>query len=169
MTDSRAAWPDDAWWQRYGDPQLDRLMDEALQANPSLRIAAARLRQAQALAGVADAARAPQVNATVKSMRQEFSANSTVPKPLAGSWTWLNDASVGFSYELDFWGKNEAALEAAVGRTKAAEADAHAARLLLTVSVVQAYLKLDQLHAQLELAQATLTQRGEILRLTRDR
>src|SRR4051812_10658936 len=47
-----AAWPKDAWWKAFGDPQLDRLMTAALADNPSLKVAAARVRQAEALAGV---------------------------------------------------------------------------------------------------------------------
>src|ERR1700716_1491787 len=45
-----AAWPADQWWRGYADPQLDTLIDEALAGSPSLEIAEARLRAAQAQA-----------------------------------------------------------------------------------------------------------------------
>src|SRR5215469_13301089 len=45
-----SAWPADGWWHRYGDPQLDKLVDEALAGSPTLTIAEARLRAAQAQA-----------------------------------------------------------------------------------------------------------------------
>src|SRR6266853_1345236 len=48
-----AAWPADQWWRGYGDPQLDALIAEALAGSPSLEIAAARLRAAQAPAAMA--------------------------------------------------------------------------------------------------------------------
>jgi NodT family efflux transporter outer membrane factor (OMF) lipoprotein len=166
---SPAAWPARDWWRRYGDPQLDRLVDEALASNPNMRIADARVRQAAAAAGIAGAALSPQVTGAARSNRVEFSENSNVPKPLAGSWKWSNEASLNFSHELDFWGKNQATLDAAVGREKAAEAETEAARLVLTVGVTQTYLKLSQLYAQRDLGDAVLQQRRQILALTERR
>ncbi|HEX7731394.1 MAG TPA: multidrug RND transporter, partial [Rhodanobacter sp.] len=54
-----AAWPSADWWTGLGDPQLDALIGEALADNPTLAVADARAHQAQAVAGVADAARQP--------------------------------------------------------------------------------------------------------------
>src|SRR6202165_1297307 len=54
-----AAWPPDLWWHGYGDPQLDALVAEALAGSPSLEIAQARLRAAQAQAFAAGARRGP--------------------------------------------------------------------------------------------------------------
>jgi NodT family efflux transporter outer membrane factor (OMF) lipoprotein len=166
---SPAAWPARDWWRRYSDPQLDRLVDEALAASPSMRAAEARVRQAAAAAGIAGAALSPQVTGGARSNRVEFSENSNVPKPLAGSWKWSNEASLNFSHELDFWGKNQAALDAAVGREKAAEVETEAARLVLTVGVTQTYLKLSQLYAQRDLGEQVLRQRREVLALTERR
>lgn len=164
-----AAWPAHDWWRRYGDPQLDRLLDEALASSPGMRAAAARMREAGAAAAIAGAALSPQVTAGARSNRVEFSGNSNVPKPLAGSWRWSNEATLNFGYELDFWGKNASALDAAVGREKAAEVDVEAARLLLTVGVTQAYLKLSQLYAQHDLDEEVLKQREQVFALTAQR
>jgi NodT family efflux transporter outer membrane factor (OMF) lipoprotein len=164
-----AAWPARDWWRRYSDPQLDRLLDEALAANPSMRIAEARMRQASAAAAVAGAALSPQASAGARSNRVEFSENSNVPKPLAGSWKWSSEATLNFGYELDFWGKNQSALDAALGREKAAEVDVEAARLLLTVGVVQTYIRMSQLYAQRDLAEDVLKQRRQVLALTDQR
>lgn len=166
---SAAAWPSYDWWRRYGDEQLNRLVAEALTASPGMRMADARVRQAMALAGLAEAALAPQVGGAARSNRVQFSENSNVPKPLAGSWKWSNEATLNFSYELDFWDKNQSAMNAALGRQKAAEVESEAARLLLTVGVTQSYLRLSQLHAQRDLAVAVLTQRQHVLDLTRQR
>lgn len=164
-----AAWPAHDWWQRYGDAQLNLLAAEALAGSPTMRIAAARVRQAGALAGLAESALSPQVSGGARSNRQQFSENSTVPKPPAGSWKWNNEATLNFSYELDFWGKNQSAVDAALGRRRAAEVDAEAARLMLMVGITQSYLKLSQLHAQRELAESVLRQREEVRELTRKR
>ena len=48
-----AAWPAQDWWKAYGDAQLDKLVTEALEGSPSMRIADARVRKALAVAGVA--------------------------------------------------------------------------------------------------------------------
>lgn len=166
---SPAAWPQQAWWSGFGDPQLDRMMAEALAGQPGLRIAEARLRQAEAVADIVGASLYPQVNASAHSTRQRFSENGTVPPPIAGSWQTVNDLSLGVGYELDFWGKNRAAVNAALGRTHAAEVDLQAARLMLTTALARTYLRLDLAYAQRELAQDTLKQREQTLALTRKR
>lgn len=166
---SPAAWPGRDWWQRYGDAQLNQLVEEALAASPTMRMAEARVRQAAAVAGVAGALESPQLTGGARSNRVQFSEHSNVPKPLAGSWQWSNEATLNFSYELDFWGKNQSAVSAALDRQKAAEVEDHAARLILTVGVTQGYLKLAQLHAQHELAQSVLADRQQMLVLARQR
>jgi NodT family efflux transporter outer membrane factor (OMF) lipoprotein len=169
MAVTPAVWPAHDWWQRYGDAQLNQLAAEALAGSPTMRIAAARVRQAAAVEGLAESALSPQLNGGARSNRQRFSEHSNVPKPLAGSWNWSNEATLNFSYELDFWGKNQAALDAALDRRHAAEVDAEAARLVLMVALTQSYLKLSQLHAQRELVVSVLHQRQEVLALTRKR
>ena len=169
VTLSKATWPTQAWWTDYGDAQLDQLVDQALRGQPGLRIAEARVRAAKAVAGIAGASLEPQVNGSFRSTRQRFSEHGTVPPPIAGSWQTINDASLGVSYELDFWGKNRATVDAALDRTHAAEVDLQGARLMLTTSLVRAYLKLDAAYARHDLAQATLAQRQQTLQLTRKR
>jgi len=164
-----AAWPTQDWWRAYGDPQLDRLVDGARAASPTVAGALARVRQAAALEGLAASALAPQANASVRSMRQRYSENGSVPKPLAGSWQWVNDAGVNLGVELDFWGKNAASVTAAAGRVNARAAEAQAASLAVSTAVVQAYLRLDYLHAQRDLAEQELRQRSRILELVQQR
>jgi NodT family efflux transporter outer membrane factor (OMF) lipoprotein len=166
---SEAAWPTQDWWRRYGDPQLDAVMAEALEQSPNLRVAQARVRQAAALAGATEAATGPQVNAGIRSTRQQFSEHGTTPPPVAGSWKWVNEASLNFSYEFDFWGKQEAAIQAAVGRERATEVDAYAARLVLVTGILRSYIRLQQAFQQLDIAEATLKQREQVVELTRQR
>lgn len=166
---SDAAWPTQDWWRRYGDAQLDALVDEALQQSPTLRVAQARVRQAAAFAGLAEAADGVQVGANVASTRQQFSEHGTTPPPVAGSWKWVNQATLNFGYEFDFWGKHEAALAAAVGRQRASEVDAYAARLVLVVAILRSYTRMQQAWAQRDIAEATLEQREQVLALTRQR
>ncbi len=166
---SSANWPTSNWWEHYGDAQLDLLVSEALTGQPVLRIAEARVRQAVALSGIAEATKSPQITANLRDTQQRFSEHSTVPKPLAGTWNSFNEVTLNFSYDFDFWGKNQAAVDAALDRVHASEVDAQAARLVLTSSVVQTYFRLAQAHEQLELAERLLKQREELLNLTRQR
>jgi outer membrane protein TolC len=64
-TPASAPWPHGDWWKSLNDPQLDRLVDEALAGSPSLRVAEARTRQALAVAGIARSRLFPQINADV--------------------------------------------------------------------------------------------------------
>ena len=157
------------WWHEFGDEQLNALVDQALRSSPTLRLAQARLARAQAVTEVADAATLPQVSGQLDVTRQRYTANGAVPPPLAGSIRSNATLQLGASWELDFFGKNRAALDAALGAVKAAEADGQAARVLLASNVARTYFQLQRLHAQAEVARRTLAQRAETLTLVRDR
>ena len=162
---SPAAWPAAAWWQRFGDPQLDRLIGEALAGSPGMGSARARIDRAAALASGTGAALAPQASASADVTRQHFSAHGIYPPPLAGSWRTQTQLAASFSYEFDLWGRNRAAYDAALGQVRAAEVDAYAVRLLLASSVARAYAQLARSFEQLDLAQAALAQRQTIFDL----
>ncbi|MFZ6648986.1 efflux transporter outer membrane subunit [Undibacterium sp. TJN25] len=166
---SPVAWPARDWWHRYGDTQLNQLVDEALATSPSLRMADARVRQAAAVVGSAGAALSPQVTGNTHSDRLGFPKTGDTPDPLAGTWQWHNEATLNFSYELDFWGKNQSAVDAAMGHQRAAEVETEAVRLMLTVGMTQTYLKLSQLYVQRDLGEQVLEQRQQVLKLTEQR
>src|SRR5207237_1357486 len=116
-------WPAPDWWKRYGDPQLDALVGEALAGSPNMRLAQARLDQARAQAQVAGASLKPQLNAEASVNRQRFSENYIFPPPIGGSSYTTTQLDVNARYDIDFWGRNRAAYEAAVGRSRAAQAE----------------------------------------------
>ncbi|HSY05187.1 MAG TPA: efflux transporter outer membrane subunit [Steroidobacteraceae bacterium] len=164
-----AAWPDDAWWRAYGDPQLDELVGEALRGSPSLQIAEARLRAAQGQAVAARAARLPAGALDGSVVRQRFPENGLYPPPYAGSYWTQGQVTLDFSYDLDFWGHNRALAAAAHSGVQAAEADRAAARLALSVAVVRAYIQLDLNYALLDVTNDNLKQQAAILDLTQQR
>lgn len=157
------------WWRDLGDAQLDDLIARALRDNPSLKVAQARLARAQAVLEVADAALLPQVNGQLDLTRQRYTANGAVPPPLAGSVRDSGTLQLSASWELDFFGKYRAALDSALGTSRAAQADAQAARVLLASQVARGYVQLARIDDQLAVARRTLAQREETLRLVRDR
>ena len=164
-----AAWPATDWWKTFGDPQLDGLIDEALRQSPTLNIAAARTRKAVAAADAGRAALSPRIDASASSTRERFSENGLVPPPFGGTTQTVNQLQATLSWELDFWGRNRSAYEAALGAARAAEIDAQAARLALSTALAQAYVQLQRAYLQLDVVNATLQSRERIATLTRDR
>ncbi len=161
--------PGAQWWRDFGDEQLNSLVAQALASNPNLKLAQARLARAQAVTEVADSAKLPQVNAQVDLLSQRYSANGAVPPPLGGTIRESGTAQLSANWELDFFGKYRAALDAALGSANAAEADAQAARILLASNVARSYFQLVRLNEQTQLARRTLAQREETLKLVQDR
>lgn len=157
------------WWKSFGDSALNDLVDRAIAGNPNLRVAQARLERAQAAVELNRSADGLHVNGDIDVTRQHFSANSIYPPPLGGSIRTLANAQIGASYEFDFFGKNRAAIEAAIGTQRAAQADVQAARIMLAGNVARAYVQLGRLFAQREVADRSLKQRDEILVLIKQR
>ena len=163
------AWPDERWWEALHDEQLNTLVNAALSDNPNLRATLARVRQAEALAGVAKAATLPRVDASASADRELYSAHSTIPAPLAGNYAWKNTATLSGSYDLDLWGRNRDALAAALDEVHLAAAESQMARLALETSIVRSYIQLSLEYALQDSVKENLTQRQRILDITRRR
>lgn len=165
-------WPRDSWWKTYGDRTLDDLIAEALADSPTLQAAAARVRAATAEAGIAEADLWPTLNASGNLAETEMSANqmgkaqrSFMPK----GWHHEAEIAAGLQYELDFFGKNRAALAAATSAAEASAADEAAARLQLSTGVAGVYAQLVGLETDRRLAEAAVAQRKESAELVRQR
>lgn len=163
-----AAWPTDRWWTAFGDRQLDALVDEALAGSPTLDAAAARVRKAQAQAGLADAARRPSVGASAQY------AAAQLPAGLAGEELGgqpLHNAvlMLKFEWPLDVWGGKRADYLAALGQARASEVDAQATRLALAANVARSYTALAQAFDDLELARREQARADELVTLGRQR
>lgn len=166
---SPAAWPAADWWKQFKDPQLNRLVGEALAGSPTLRVAEARARRALAFAQTTKAAQFPRIGGDMQITRQRFPEHGLVPPPFAGTWQTQAQLQATLNYELDLWGKNRAGYDSALGKAKAAEIDAFAAKLALSVNVAQAYVQLQRAYLQLDVARKILAERQKIEALTRDR
>ena len=170
-TISDAAWPTDDWWKAFNDPALDALIAEGLADGNSidLRRAEARLRSAQAIVRGADAGRYPTLALNASSQREHFSENFIYPPPLGGSTYNINSASVDFSYDLDFWGRNRAAIASAESQRRSAEADGQAARLALSTSIARAWFQLQRLGSLREVTEQAISQRTDVKNLAQQR
>ena len=111
-----AAWPGDGWWRAYADPQLDTLIEEAQRESPDLELARARLHAALAAVQGAGATRLPEVTGGAQLNEGKQSYNYLIPRQaLPQGWNGYGLATLDLAWELDFWGKNRAALAAALG------------------------------------------------------
>ena len=158
------------WWTVYADPGLDTLVGEALANNGDVRIAAARILEARALAGIADADRWPAVSASASQSRNRNSLVGATPLPPGTPRTTSSSrATLDASYEVDFWGRYQRASEAARAELLASEAARDALHLSLTAQVVQQYYALRAADAQEAAVRRVLTLRGETLTLLKKR
>ena len=157
------------WWQAFGSAQLDAWIAQALDDSPSLQVVQARLARAQAVRSGVDANGQPQVGAELDLTHQRFSANSVYPPPFGGNVFDTGQLQASASWELDFFGKNRAALQAALGQEQAAQADIAAARNLLASQVAHSYFQLLRLQAQLQIADQTVQQREALRALVQER
>lgn len=164
------AWPGDGWWRAYGDPQLSALIEEALTNAPTMAQAAARLRRAEALVGSAKATLLPSVTADGSLTVSRPSVNLGIPvTPERQGYQDYGRATLGFSWELDFWGKNRAAVASATSDAEAARADVAAARLVVSASVAATYADLVRLYRDRDVLTETLKVRQRSLDLVRAR
>lgn len=157
------------WWTALGDPQLDRVMDDALAGSPTLDQALARLRVAEADITRSGAGFRPQLGLNVQEQRTRLSEKYIIPPPYGGTDRWVGNALGEFSWTLDFWGRQAATVARARGTARAAGLDAAAARLALTGSVAQAYVELVRAERLQALADAFVASREQNLRLVNSR
>ena len=150
------------WWTQLGDPQLNALVQQALAGNTDVLTAAARVQEAQANLAATDAARSPQLQATL----------GTASGRSLGAFgpTHTRSAQPGLqaSWELDVWGRLSAQSQAAAARVQASEADRAAVQLSVAATTVQTYVGLRALQQQLAISQATVQSRAAALQLAQD-
>lgn len=162
LATSAGDWPATEWWRSYGDAQLNALIGEGLAGSPSVAIADARLSRARAYQTSARGSLAPQISAGSTFTEQKQSYNYLSPAALTPQgWNDYGRSSLDFSWELDFWGKNRAALAAATNESRAAEADAAQARLGLSSAIASGYAELARLYAAWDTAVAARELRGK--------
>lgn len=151
------------WWALFDDPELNRLEALALANNADLQMAVARIAQAQGLALQAGAAQYPNLSLEGSGTRASKGAAAT-----ANGIDYLDNnyqGAVGFSYEIDLWGKVRRSVESADAQLKASVFDRDSVRLVLEGSVAKAYINLRALDAQIKVTENSILTRRETLRI----
>ena len=172
-----AALPTVAWWRGFHSSELNGLVDEAREANFDIAVAMARVVQADAESRVAGAPLLPSVSASGSGTRSRSSQSgggtggNGVSSAGGGgrSERDLYRTSLTASYELDFWGKNRAALRAAEETASAARFDREVVELTTIASVANAYFQVLSSTDRLRVGRENLTSAERILKLVRQR
>jgi len=152
-----------AWWTQFGDPNLDLLVDDALDRNRDLAAAAARLDAVAAQARIAGADLYPQIGAGVNASRGKnnfigFPIPGNEGKVLSATSTSFG-ASLNLSWEVDLWGRLRAQKSSAASQFTASQADYAGARLSLAGQTVKTWFAVLEAREQTDLAQSTLESR----------
>ncbi|QDQ74090.1 efflux transporter outer membrane subunit [Pseudoluteimonas lycopersici] len=160
------------WWKGLGDPALDTLISEAIDANKDLQLATLRVEEFDAKLQVTRAQGRPQIGYNALAERRGYSEEQ--PRPVNknddGTFervTTQNAFEVGsnFSWELDLWGRVRRAKEAAGADVMASEDARRAMMLTVVTSVATSYVQLLALDHQLELARQAEKNRSDALAL----
>lgn len=146
------------WWQSLGDPLLVELITSAQAASPSVTTAASRIAQARSAVVAAGAAAAPNLSAAASASRGVSQLNV----PLAS----VGQVGLQASWEIDLWGGNRAAQEAAQARLAGSQAGWHEARVSVAAEVANTYLNLRTCEQLVNVAKDDVTSRTESSRLT---
>jgi NodT family efflux transporter outer membrane factor (OMF) lipoprotein len=146
------------WWRQFDDPLLAALIDDAQAVSPTLASALSRIEQARAATTAAGSALVPRVDAAASVARGQFDLGLPTGTRSA--------AELRATWELDLFGGNRAALDAAQARFDGAQADWHDARVLVAAEVGTVYVALRACEAQLEQVRFDAASRAETARLT---
>jgi outer membrane protein, multidrug efflux system len=151
------------WWQVYQDPALTQLIHTAIAQNYDVRIAAARVLEAQAQVGITRANQLPSANVGADVFSQQ---NAKVTNLFPAYQVNGGELNLSVIWNLDFWGKYRRQTEAARAQLLATEWGRRAVISSLVANVATAYLQLRALDSELEISKRTLASRQESLKLT---
>jgi multidrug efflux system outer membrane protein len=155
--DSPANWPSAEWWRGFNSPALDALIAQSQQHNDDIAGAIARVREADAQARIAGAPLLPSLDASFDAAREKVSTQGG--HSTASSF----GPSLNASYELDFWGKNRAARDAAVATANASRFDRTTVELTVMTSVANTYFEVLALRDRLDIANQNLSAAQSLL------
>ncbi len=146
------------WWQSLGDPLLVELIASAQAASPTVTAAASRIAQARSVVVTTGAAVAPNLSGVANASRGVSQLNV----PLAS----VGQVGLQASWEIDLWGGNRAAQDAAQARLSGSQAGWHEARVSVAADVANTYLNWRTCELLVNVAKDDVTSRTETSRLT---
>ena len=166
-----ASLADVPWWELFQDPALKDLIHQALLANFDLRIAAARVEQARARAGIARSFLFPEVDLSGGYSSQQVSRLTEPPGDGGQDDRKYSNYDLGFtlSWEIDIWGRIRREREAAVALFMGSEEIRRGVVITLVADVARAYFVLRTLDLELEISRSTVEINDETVAFYRRR
>jgi NodT family efflux transporter outer membrane factor (OMF) lipoprotein len=157
------------WWRGFRSNELTTLMEEAQTVNLDIAAATARMLQADAQARIAGAPLLPSASGTGSETNSRNSAASSSGLNNGGRETVTYQASLSASYELDFWGKNRDAAQAAEETSHANRFDRDVVALTTLTTVANAYFQVLAAQDRLRVAERNIASATRILDAIRQR
>jgi multidrug efflux system outer membrane protein len=157
------------WWRGFGSPELTQLMEEAQTVNLDIAAATARFLQADAQARIAGAALLPSVSSSGSETNSRTSGSSASGLTNGGRETVTYGASLSASYQLDFWGQNRDAAQAAEETAVANRFDRDVVALTTLTTVANAYFQVLTSQDRLRTAQRNIASAARILEAIKQR
>jgi NodT family efflux transporter outer membrane factor (OMF) lipoprotein len=151
------------WWRGFRSPELTALMEEAQTVNLDIAAATARFIQADAQARIAGAPLLPSLSGTGQQTYARSSGSSASGSDQRRRETTNLPGSLSASYELDFWGKNRDAAQAAEETAIASRFDRDVVALTALVSVANAYFQVLSAQDRLRTAERNIASASRIL------
>jgi NodT family efflux transporter outer membrane factor (OMF) lipoprotein len=168
-----ANWPDISWWQGFGSPELNALMEAAIGANFDVRAAEARVRQADANLRITGQRLLPTGNLTANTQRTQTPSQTATAANFGGRSRYIQreffQTQLQASWEVDFWGRNRRAVEAAERTASAARFEVGAVLLTTQASVANTYFNVLAAREQLVIQEANVASAQRILNLLQQR
>jgi NodT family efflux transporter outer membrane factor (OMF) lipoprotein len=164
-----AAPPSLDWWRGFGSRELTDLMEEAQRVNLDIAAAVARFRQADALARQAGAALLPSLSVAGQETYSRTSGSSASGLSIGGREVVNYQTSLAASYQLDFFGQNRDALQAAEETATASRFDRDVTALTTLTSIANAYFQMRASQDRLRTAARNIESAGRVLDAIRER
>jgi NodT family efflux transporter outer membrane factor (OMF) lipoprotein len=165
---AEAALPKLDWWRGFRSRELTEIIEQARESNLDISAAVARIVQADAQSRIAGSALLPIVDADGGVTKSQSSRNTGTGTGGGGRRT-IYSASLTASYEIDFWGKNRAALQSAEQSAVAARYDREVVGLSTVAAVANAYFQVLLAQDRLQVARGNLTSATRVLNLIKQR
>ncbi|KPB26663.1 MULTISPECIES: efflux transporter outer membrane subunit [Pseudomonas] len=158
------------WWQQFGSPQLNRLIEQASLDSHEVAAAMARVRQAQASAIIGGAPLLPELAFDLRGERNRFLRNSDrKANPSDDNNTNNFTSDLTASYEVDFWGGIAAGRDSALQGLRASQFDQATVELTLLANVADRYAQTLAAREQGRIAELNLANAQDVLRLVQTR
>ncbi|QVL56793.1 MAG: efflux transporter outer membrane subunit [Simkaniaceae bacterium] len=165
---SKGEWPSYNWWTLFEDDQLSEMMELALEGNPDLMAAVARVRSSDQAAKKARAPLLPKLNTAFDDNYQHLSKDELVRYPPSTVPAVIKEIhlSLNFEYEIDLFGKNRNQYRAAIGLARAQAAEMSQSLLIITTSLAEAYINYGANFMDLQISRDLVAARKFYLELT---